>query len=83
MIFSNYVKICHTHSQSFEHCQASVITVVPKFVLSVTLVIIGRKVVTHREIYCSCVLGDLCCCVIKYSKCEIIVEALPLFTSVS
>lgn len=83
MSFSNYVNVFHTHSQSFKHFRTSVATVVPKFILSVTLVVIGHKVVTRRATHFSWVMGDLCCCIIKYSKCEITIEVLSLLTLVS
>lgn len=80
--FSNHVNIHRTHSKSLKHHLTSVVMVIAKCILSVVHVVMGHKVVAQREMHFSCVLGDLCCCVIKYSKCEIIVKVLSLFTSV-
>ena len=73
MSFPNHVSTSCTHSQSFEHCRTSVVTVITKCILSVALVITSHVVVTQREMCCSRVMGDICCCIVKYSKCDITV----------
>ena len=43
MSFSNYVNVFLIHAQILEHCHTSVITVIPKSFLSVTLIIFFVK----------------------------------------
>lgn len=83
IIFPNHVNIGHAHSQTFEHCRTTVITIVTKCILSVALDVTGHKLVTKREICCLYVIGDIIYYVIKYSKSEITFDILSLYTSVS
>lgn len=74
MSCSNYVNICRTHTQSPEHCHTSVITVVPKTILRVMLVVSCLKAVTRREILCSCIQMLYVVVLSKYVKCVNIVK---------
>jgi len=80
MSFSNNVNICCTHVQSFKNCGISVVTIVTKWIIDVSLVVTHRKTITLREMHYSCALDDLCLLIIKYSKCVIRVEVLSLLT---
>lgn len=77
MSWSNHVHTSHTHSQRFKHCRTSIVMFVVKCTLSVALVI----QLSHRGKCIVHVSWMICVdCVVKYSKCVIIVEFLSSVT---
>lgn len=61
MIFPNHANTCHNDSQFFYYCHTSVVTVVIKSTLGVTLVIAGHEAVKHKLKCCSFVMVDQYC----------------------
>lgn len=75
----SHVNACHTDTQSFNHYRTSVITIVLKYISSVTLVAFCFKTVSQRVMLCLVVSMVYVVVISNYSKCVIIISSSSQF----